>query len=43
VTCYVLYTVEGNPKCLAIQGHPEFMRKEAPVISMLNNLIDKYL
>lgn len=39
----VLYTVEGNPKCLAIQGHPEFMRKEAPVISMLNNLIDKYL
>lgn len=39
----VLYTVEGKPKCLAIQGHPEFMREEAPVIEMLNKLVDKYV
>lgn len=37
----VLYTVKGKPKCLAIQGHPEIMRNEAPVIEMLNDLIDE--
>ena len=37
----VYYQVEGKPKCLAIQGHPEMMRDEAPVIEMLNNLLDK--
>lgn len=37
----VLYTVADKPVCLAIQGHPEMMRAEAPVISMLNNLIDQ--
>jgi hypothetical protein len=37
----VYYHVEGKPKCLAIQGHPEMMRDEAPVIEMLNNLLDK--
>lgn len=36
----VLYTVKDKPKCLAIQGHPEIMRSDAPVIKMLNNLID---
>lgn len=37
----VYYQVEGKPKCLAIQGHPEMMRDEAPVLEMLNDLLDK--
>ena len=37
----VLYTVADKPVCLAIQGHPEMMRDEAPVLTMLNNLIDQ--
>lgn len=36
----VLYHVPGKPKCLAIQGHPEMMRPEAPVLEMLNRLIN---
>ena len=36
----VLYHVQGKPKCLAIQGHPEMMRPEAPVLEMLNRLIN---
>lgn len=39
----VLYKVEGKPKCLAIQGHPEIMRPEAPILTMLNQLVDKYV
>ena len=39
----VLYKVEGKPKCLAIQGHPEMMRPEAPTLEMLNQLVDKYV
>ena len=39
----VLYKVEGKPKCLAIQGHPEIMRPEATTLEMLNQLIDKYV
>lgn len=39
----VLYKVEGKPKCLAIQGHPEIMRSEAPILEMLNQLVDKYV
>lgn len=39
----VLYHKEGMPKCLAIQGHPEYMRPDAPVVEMLNNLIDEIL
>jgi gamma-glutamyl-gamma-aminobutyrate hydrolase PuuD len=39
----VLYTKENKPKCLAIQGHPEIMRANAPVIKMLNDLIDTYV
>lgn len=37
----VLYHKKNYPKCLAIQGHPEIMRPEAPVIKMLNDLIDR--
>lgn len=39
----VYYHVEGKPKSLAIQGHPEFMRKEAPVIKLLNDLVRRCL
>lgn len=39
----VLYKVEGKPKCLAIQGHPEMMRPESPTLEMLNKLVDKYV
>ena len=39
----VLYHVKNKPRCLAIQGHPEMMRAEAPVIKMLNNLIERYV
>lgn len=39
----VLYTNEGKPKCLAIQGHPEMMRDDAPIIELLNRLVDKYV
>lgn len=39
----VLYHKEGMPTCLGIQGHPEYMRKESPVISMLNDLINNTL
>lgn len=39
----VLYKNPDNPRCLAIQGHPEYMRKDAPVVKMLNSLINKYL
>lgn len=39
----VLYHKKDMPKCLAIQGHPEMMRDEAPVIKMLNQLVDQYV
>lgn len=39
----VLYHKEGMPKCLAIQGHPEYMRKGSPVIGMINELINNNL
>lgn len=39
----VLYHKENMPKCLAIQGHPEYMRPNAPVVEMINNLINKTL
>lgn len=39
----VKYTVKDKPVCLAIQGHPEYMRKESPVVIMLNNLINETL
>lgn len=39
----VLYHKENTPKCLAIQGHPEYMRKDAPIVKMLNTLINNLL
>ena len=39
----VIYHKEGKPRCIAIQGHPEYMRKEAPVVTYLNTLIDNNL
>lgn len=39
----VYYHVEGKPNSLAIQGHPEMMRKNAPVINLLNELLHKCL
>lgn len=39
----VLYHREGHPKCLAIQGHPEMMSQDAPVVEMLNDLIKQYV
>lgn len=39
----VLYSVPNKPKCLAIQGHPEMMFQDSPVISMLNNLLNSLL
>lgn len=38
----VLYKKKGNPTCLAIQGHPEMM-VNAPVVDMLNKLIEEYV
>lgn len=39
----VIYHKENMPRCIAIQGHPEYMRKEAPVITYLNKLINNNL
>lgn len=39
----VLYHADNKPLCLAIQGHPEYMRKESPIISKLNKIITKCL
>ena len=39
----VLYHVKGNPKCLAIQGHPEMMRMESPVVKWLNSYINELI
>ena len=38
-----LYHKKGLPKCLAIQGHPEYMRKNSPVVEKINNIIYKLL
>lgn len=37
----VKYNVPNKPTCLAIQGHPEMMRKDAPIIKKLNELINQ--
>ena len=39
----VYYHKSGLPKCLAIQGHPEYMRSNSPVVIMLNELIKNYV
>lgn len=38
----VFYHKKGNPKCLAIQGHPEMM-EYGELHDMLNDLIEKYV
>lgn len=37
----VLYKKENCPKCLAIQGHPEMMSQEAPIVVRINEIIDE--
>lgn len=39
----VWYHKKGLPQCLAIQGHPEYMRKESPIIGRLNEYVDSLL
>lgn len=39
----VLYHKKNMPRCLAIQGHPEYMRHESPIIIRLNEIIDNLL
>lgn len=38
-----LYHKKNKPKCLAIQGHPEYMDKNNPIISKLNEIINNLL
>lgn len=39
----ILFHKKGMPTCLGIQGHPEMMRADAPVLNMLNKILDKYV
>lgn len=39
----VLYHKTNYPKCLAIQGHPEIMSIDAPIVEEINNIIKKLL
>lgn len=39
----VIYHKPLTPRCIAIQGHPEMMRKDCDTVKMLNNLINKEL
>lgn len=39
----VLYHKKNFPICLAIQGHPEYMRLDAPIVIRLNEIIDELL
>ena len=39
----VLYHKPNFPKCLAIQGHPEYMRHESLIVIRLNEIIDSLL
>lgn len=39
----VLYHKLNFPKCLAIQGHPEYMQKKSPIIIRLNDIINDLL
>lgn len=36
----VLYKVPGKPKCLAIQGHPEYMDPNSVAVKTINSIID---
>ena len=35
----VIYNVPDKPVCLAIQGHPEMMHLDSPIIEKLNQLV----
>lgn len=37
----VLYEKENTPKCLAIQGHPEIMPTDSPIVIRINEIIDE--
>ena len=39
----VLFHKGNNPKCLAIQGHPEMMRHECTFVKEMNNIINNLL
>lgn len=39
----VLYHKPNFPKCLAIQGHPEYMRPESPIVVRINEIIDNLI
>ena len=39
----VLYDRPNLPKCLAIQGHPEYMRPKSPIVIRINEIIDKLI
>jgi hypothetical protein len=39
----VLYHKTMMPRCIAIQGHPEYMRKESPIVKWLNQYINDNL
>jgi hypothetical protein len=35
----VLFHGDNMPKCIAVQGHPEMMRLESPVVGYLNHYV----
>lgn len=37
----VLYQTPNKPKCLAIQGHPEYMPSDSPIVVRLNEIINQ--
>lgn len=39
----VLFHVDNMPKCIAVQGHPEMMRPESPLVRYLNDYVLKVL
>lgn len=39
----VLYHKTKSPVCLAIQGHPEYMRSDSPIVLRLNEIINGLL
>lgn len=39
----VLYHQEDKPRCLAIQGHPEYMSKDSAAVIEINNIISNLL
>lgn len=37
----VLFHADGMPKCIAIQGHPEMMRSESPLVRFMNDYLNQ--